>query len=245
MKGLRTSEGLRTSAFGALGVAVAVAVLGCGGGEQPGGKSQPQGAPERKEPPSVQVEITSPDDGDTVRAPSVVIRGTVTPGAVVELNGHRAKVRGRRFSRAMKLRDLGSNSFEIEAQKDGYADADSVTLEVIRKRSAAEIAAARERRRQRELAAEQRRAEEIAAATKTFSGNGSKNIGSITVDEESILEWTNVGDPEFRQMLIYDRGFGISVSSEAESGDTVVPPGTYRNITVAGNSWTIKIRPRD
>jgi hypothetical protein len=110
---------------------------------------------------------------------------------------------------------------------------------VTRRRSAAELAEIRAKR-------EEARQARIAALTQTFSGNGQQNIGSFRVEEESVLTWTNVDTeyPEFRQMLIYDKGFGVSVSSDAEGGRTILEPGRYRSVTVAGANWTITIKPR-
>ncbi len=75
----------------------------------------------------------------------------------------------------------------------------------------------------------------------SFSGNGSKNIGTIEISEESVLEWTN--DGELFQM--WDADFGLHVNSQGDSGDTVVAPGTYTKVEVnALGNWTIEIRPR-
>ena len=209
----------------------------------------------RAAPKPIELRGLYPADGSTVRAHSVVLGGRVSPsGATVLVNGAAARVQNGRFRHRVPL-ELGLNEIVVSTESPGRESQD-ITLDVTRVRSAEERAALQERRRQRELArderrrqraieAEQQRQEEIAAATQTFSGSGSKNLGTITVDEESVLEWSNVDDPSFRMMLIYDDEFGMSVSSEAESGDTVVPAGTYPNVNVAGGQrWTITIRPR-
>jgi hypothetical protein len=195
-------------------------------------------------PKPVELDVVAPDDGETIRGKTVVVRGRVSPAdATVDVNGETVRARKGRFSQRVAL-DLGDNEISVFANRSGYEDA-SFTATVTRKRTAAEFAAIRERRRQRELEREQRRQERIAAMTQTFSGSGSKNIGTVEVEVDSILEWTNTGDPMFRQMLIYDEDFGISVTSDAPSGDTVVPAGSYPNVTVAGtDSWTVTIRPR-
>lgn len=77
-----------------------------------------------------------------------------------------------------------------------------------------------------------------------FSGNGSSNIGTVKVPGDAVLEWTNQDNPAYRQILIYDDGVELNVSSDDTRGESVVPPGTYRNITVSGGDWTITIRPR-
>ena len=137
----------------------------------------------------------------------------------------------------MKL-DVGRNIIAFEATDSGFETFED-TRDVTRKRSAAELAIIRADRE----AARQAR---IAALTQTFSGNGSQSIGSFAVEEESVLEWTNYEPeyPEFRQMLMYDKSFNLSVSSDAESGKTVLDPGRYRSVTVAGGDWTITIKPR-
>jgi hypothetical protein len=196
-----------------------------------------------------------PADGTTVHAPSVVVKGRVTPsGAAVVLNGDAVTPRDGRFRHRVRL-SIGENTISVSAERRGFSS-DESSMTITRRRTQQELAVLQQRReqrqlareeraRQRELEAEQQRQQEIAAATTTFSGSGSKNIGSIKVDQESILEWSNNGDPAFQMMLIYDEDFGISVSSEAASGDTVVPAGTYPNVTVAGDSsWTITIHPR-
>jgi hypothetical protein len=132
---------------------------------------------------------------------------------------------------------------DVEAAAQGHEDfADS--FRVTRKRSAAEIEAIRIAREKERIAREQRRQARLARLTQNFSGNGSQSIGTVKVEVESLLEWTNSEDPEFRQMLTYDKDSGISVSSDAASGKTVVDPGSYRGITVAGGDWTITIHPR-
>jgi hypothetical protein len=75
----------------------------------------------------------------------------------------------------------------------------------------------------------------------SYSGNGGKNLGTITVSSSSTLHWTNDG----ALIQINDDGHGIAVSSEAQSGTTAVEPGTYENVHVnASGDWTITIKPR-
>jgi hypothetical protein len=75
----------------------------------------------------------------------------------------------------------------------------------------------------------------------SYSGNGGKNLGTITVSTSSTLHWTNDG----AQIQINDDGDGIAVNSEAPSGTTAVEPGTYKNVQVnASGDWTITLKPR-
>jgi hypothetical protein len=224
-----------------------------------GALSAPDSAPDSNGRPAakkpVELLAVTPADGATVRARSVVVKGRVTPSnADVVINGDAVTPRDGLFRHRVGL-SIGENTISVSADRRGFTSEES-SMTITRKRTQQELAvlqqrreerqlAREERRRQRALEAEQQRQEEIAAATTTFSGSGSKNIGSITVDQDSILEWSNNDDPAYRQMLIYDDDFGISVTSGAASGDTVVPSGTYPNITVAGgSSWTITIHPR-
>ncbi|MGD0453786.1 MAG: hypothetical protein ABSB69_09310 [Solirubrobacteraceae bacterium] len=73
-----------------------------------------------------------------------------------------------------------------------------------------------------------------------YSGNGGKNLGTITVAEESTLEWTNDGD--VFQIFSED---AVPVNSQAHSGSTVLEAGTYKGFQVnAVGNWTIKIVPK-
>jgi hypothetical protein len=106
----------------------------------------------QQESPPVEVDVSSPDSGATLRKPRVVVRGTVTPGAHVDLNGHSVASHGGRWRKTVKL-DLGDNELNIAATKDGYEDG-SYTLTVTRERSAAELAAIRRKRAEARAAAE-------------------------------------------------------------------------------------------
>lgn len=77
-----------------------------------------------------------------------------------------------------------------------------------------------------------------------FSGNGSTNIGTLRIPTQAILEWENQGPGYARFFSVYDAGFKLNVTSEGKSGQSVVPPGTYRNVQVDGNQWNMTIRPR-
>ena len=78
------------------------------------------------------------------------------------------------------------------------------------------------------------------ASTQSFSGNGGKNLGTITVSKPSTLKWTNDGD----LFQLSDADLSILVNSQAHSGDTAVDPGTYHKVEVnAIGNWTIKIVP--
>ena len=74
----------------------------------------------------------------------------------------------------------------------------------------------------------------------SYNGNGGKSLGTITVDKESTLEWTNDGSV----FQIYTSE-GVPVNSQAHSGTTVLEAGTYKSFQVnAVGNWTIKIVPK-
>jgi hypothetical protein len=76
-----------------------------------------------------------------------------------------------------------------------------------------------------------------------YSGNGSKNFGTINVPSDSTLYWqcscTSIditSDPN-------GDGNSISVSSQDTSGQTAVPAGSYENVQAnAGGDYTITIK---
>jgi hypothetical protein len=73
---------------------------------------------------------------------------------------------------------------------------------------------------------------------RTFTGNGSKEIPPIAVRSGGDLRWRCPGN-EYG-FYINDEDFEISVTSEAQSGDTYVAPGTYRGVQIDGScNWTV------
>jgi hypothetical protein len=70
----------------------------------------------------------------------------------------------------------------------------------------------------------------------SFSGNGGKNLGTITVANDSTLTWTNDG-PLFTML----DDSGVPVNSVAHSGTSALSAGTYTNVSVnALGNWTIR-----
>jgi hypothetical protein len=74
------------------------------------------------------------------------------------------------------------------------------------------------------------------SASKSFSGNGGKTLPPVTIEEPSTLKWTNDG----ALFQLFDSGFGVSVNSQAHSGETYVDPGTYKLDVNAVGNWTIE-----
>lgn len=76
--------------------------------------------------------------------------------------------------------------------------------------------------------------------TKNYSGNGGENLGTVKIEAESTLEWTN--DGSYFGIITSE---GVPVNSQAHSGSTVLEPGTYKSFQVnAIGNWTIKIIPK-
>jgi hypothetical protein len=69
----------------------------------------------------------------------VTLKGTVTKGAHVRVNGHRAAVSGSHWSKTVLIRRHGENTFAVTATKRGY-DSSDADASVTRKLSAAERA---------------------------------------------------------------------------------------------------------
>lgn len=115
-----------------------------GSAEAPPATPTASATPAASPTPTVSVSVSSPSDGKTIRAPRVMIRGSVRPAnARVKVAGHRVKVRGGKFQRSVPLQ-LGDNDLSIQASFDGQVD--EVMRELTRKRSAREMAALRAKR---------------------------------------------------------------------------------------------------
>ncbi|HWJ49895.1 MAG TPA: DUF3761 domain-containing protein [Solirubrobacteraceae bacterium] len=91
----------------------------------------------------------------SLSAPTATVRGTVTRGASVRVNGHAAYVHAGRWSRTLALR-LGRNRVAVLATMGGRTPARK-SIEITRERSAAELEAQAVKKQ-----AEQRQASEAA-----------------------------------------------------------------------------------
>lgn len=73
-----------------------------------------------------------------------------------------------------------------------------------------------------------------------FAGNGAKNLGTVKIPTESLLEWTNDGN--VFQVLTAEE---VPVNSQGRRGDTVLDEGSYKKFQVnAVGNWKVEIRPR-
>lgn len=82
--------------------------------------------------------------------------------------------------------------------------------------------------------------------TRRFSGNGSKNVGTIKVTDDAVLRWRNSGS-EFGggYFIVSDQDFKINVNSQGKRGKSALEPGTYRNVDVtADGDWSMTIEGR-
>jgi hypothetical protein len=78
------------------------------------------------------------------------------------------------------------------------------------------------------------------SGVQSFSGNGGKNLGTIRVEKESNIEWTDDGG----YFSMYTSS-GIPVNSQAHSGTSVLEAGNYSGVQInALGNWTIKIVPK-
>lgn len=81
---------------------------------------------------TLELAVTSPEYGARTRKRAVTVKGTVTPGAAVTVDGVDAAVRGRRFRRRVRLH-AARNRIVVRAEKAGFADARE-RIVVMRKR---------------------------------------------------------------------------------------------------------------
>jgi curli biogenesis system outer membrane secretion channel CsgG len=80
------------------------------------------------------------------------------------------------------------------------------------------------------------------SASNSFSGNGGKNLGTITVNADSTVHWTNDGG--LFQVFDSDAGLGLTINSQGHSGTSALSAGTYHNVVVnADGNWTLQIVP--
>lgn len=84
------------------------------------------------------------------------------------------------------------------------------------------------------------------ASDNEFSGNGSKSLGTLVVDDDSVLSWTNEGESGNLSFAVMDTDFRINVSVQGKrSGQSRVAAGTYQDVTVnAVGPWTMTIEGR-
>jgi hypothetical protein len=171
-------------------------------------------APAPAAPKPIELTVTSPDDGTTVRTKSVLIKGVVSlDEADVVVGGDPATVRNGRFVARVPLH-LGDNEVDITAAAQDAED-QSTTVVVTRKRTARQLAALRERRRQRRLEAQRREAARVEAANRS---SGQKNA---LRSAESYIAMTGMSRQGLIEQLSSDAGEGYSVADATYAADQV------------------------
>jgi hypothetical protein len=151
-------------------------------------------------PDPVSVNVTGPYE--TTRD-QVKLHGTVSPrGSKVRVNGVRAAVSGRHWSKIVSITRKGDNSFKLIGSKPGH-DGDRMTALVTRKRSAAEKAAARAAKRQAFIAqATNISYEQLLAHPSRYEGTKAVYRGQIFQVQED-------GGATVILLSVTDQGYGF------------------------------------
>ncbi len=83
-----------------------------------------------------------------------------------------------------------------------------------------------------------------AGGGKTYSGNGSKSLGTVEVSQPSTIHWHAAGGLFGMDGCTDPCEHTIGISSQASSGESAVEPGTYKEVSVASSGeWSISISP--
>lgn len=130
------------------------------------------------------------EDGETVKGKSVLVTGQVDPGqAEVFVNGERVLTDDSgRFRKRAGLPNVGRNAITVKAVKEGF-DPVTETIHVTRRRTAAEVAASRERRRKaRERRLATLRSEARAIPPREFQKDPDRYSGDPVVMSGQIFQ---------------------------------------------------------
>jgi len=80
----------------------------------------------------------------------------------------------------------------------------------------------------------------VVQGTKTFTGKNTKNFGTLKLDKDSTLNWTNTG-----QVFSIISQTQLHVSSTKKKGSVKLYKGSYFNFRVAAvGRWKVTIIPR-
>jgi hypothetical protein len=78
----------------------------------------------------------------------------------------------------------------------------------------------------------------------SYSGDGTKNLGTIIISQPSTLHWKAEGGVFGVTGATSGYEHSIGISSQASSGESAVEPGTYKEVNViATGAWSITISP--
>jgi hypothetical protein len=204
----------------ALAVATALIAAGCGSSSSddeassatkavPGTATNASTAAPAAKSAAIEIKVSAPADGATVRTSKVQVRGVVTPtDAVVHVAGKKARVEDGLFEASASLA-RGENSIDVVATADG-ADPQTTTLSVKRGRSAAELARARKAKAARAARAAARR--KARAAARAAKANAAVSVPDV-VGERLDVAKDDLQSAGFRTAEIGGGTFGIVVES--------------------------------
>jgi hypothetical protein len=175
---------------------LAAAVAGCGttADPEPGaagsGRSATSADTAEPSPPELDVTIDSPRGGKRTTASRVRVTGTVSPpDARVTVNGRSADVEADGTWTARASLELGTNGVRAVATTDGTTDRAVDTVEVVRRRTAAQRAAFREaQRRKRERRLAELKASARAIDPELLQKNPDKHAGERVVVSGEIFQ---------------------------------------------------------
>ena len=137
------------------------------------------------------------------------VEGTVAPSdATVEVDGLTADVSGGHWTARVKLDDIGENEIEVVASAPGRSDATARTV-LVRTRTRAEIAEARERRAR---AAERRRIRRERAAERAAAEEAARQVTVPSIVGERLdVARVHLSDAGLGARIIGGGTFGVVV----------------------------------
>lgn len=84
-----------------------------------------------------------------------------------------------------------------------------------------------------------------AARPGAYHGNGTKSLGTITINTPSTIAWTCSGCAAFAFTSAPSGTTAIAISSNARSGTSQIAAGSYPNAQIISNGdWTITVTPQ-
>jgi hypothetical protein len=180
--------------------------------------SESKQAPEE---PRVEIDIANPDDSDTIRRNVAVVEGTVNPpDADVEVDGGPPReLGGGRWQKRVRL-ELGEQEIEVRASAPDHR-ANSDTLTLTRRRSAAELKRLRALRAERRAREKVRREAERAAREQNFRAsvktipynqlekNPDNYVGTKVAYTGQIFQIQEDGAGGWMLLSVTDEGYGL------------------------------------
>lgn len=153
-------------------------------------------------PPPDPVSVIVSGPYETTRN-QVKLHGTVHPkGSKVRVNGTRAAVSGRRWSKIVSIKKKGDNAYEVIGSKSGH-DKDIVTAQVTRKLSAVEKAARRAAKRQAFIA------QATNISYQQLLAHPSRYEGTKVVYRGQIFQVQEDGGTTVILLSVTDQGYGF------------------------------------